>query len=162
MVNQQLLLQNQYLLAENRILRAHLPNRLLLTDPERSTLAVIGKRLGRRGLEPVASAARPDTILAWFRKLVAQKFDGSRHPLSPGRPTIGCKTTELIVRMARENSGWGYDRIAGALDNLGHRVSDQTVHRTRQCLCVIKHLCNSANSLSLLPSCSLSSQPPSL
>jgi putative transposase len=126
-VNQQLLLQNEYLLAENRILRAHLPNRLLLTDPERSTLAVLGRRLGRQGLEPVASAAKPDTILAWFRKLVAQKFDGSRHRLYPGRPPIGREITELIVRMARENSGWGYDRIAGALDNLGHRVSDQTV-----------------------------------
>jgi hypothetical protein len=107
--------------------RAHLPNRLLLTDPERSTLAVLGRRLGRQGLEPVASAARPDTILAWFRKLVAQKFDGSRHRLYPGRPPIGREITELIVRLARENSGWGYDRIAGALDNLGHRVSDQTV-----------------------------------
>ena len=64
MVNQQRLLQNEYLLAENRILRAHLPSRLLLTDPERSTLAVIGKRLGRQGLDPVASAAKPDTILA--------------------------------------------------------------------------------------------------
>ena len=127
MVNQQLLLQNEYLLAENRILRAHLPNRLVLTDPEGSTLAVIGKRLGRRGLEPVASVARPDTILSWFRKLVAQKFDGSRHRLYPGRPPIRPEITELIVRMARENSGWGYDRIAGALDSLGHRVSDQTV-----------------------------------
>ena len=123
MVNQQLLLQNEYLLAENRILRAHLPNRLPLTDPEQSTLAVIGKRLGRRGLDPVASAARPDTILAWFRKLVAQKFDGSWHRLYPGRPPIGAEITELIVRMARENSDWGYDRIAGALNNLGHRVS---------------------------------------
>ena len=53
MVNQQLLLQNEYLLAENRILRAHLSSRPLLTDPERSTLAVIGKRLGRRGLQTV-------------------------------------------------------------------------------------------------------------
>jgi hypothetical protein len=86
MVNQQLLLQNEYLLAENRIFRAHLPSRLLLTDPERATLAVIGKRLGRHGLEPVASAAKPNTILAWFRKLVAHKFDGSRHRLYPGRP----------------------------------------------------------------------------
>jgi len=127
MVNQQLLLQNQYLLVENRILRAQLPTRLLLTDPERSTLAVIGRRLGRQGLEPVASAAKPDTILAWFRKLVSQKFDGSRHRLYPGRPPIAREITELIVRMARENSGWGYDRIAGALNNLGHRVSDQTV-----------------------------------
>jgi hypothetical protein len=64
MVNQQLLLQNEYLRAENRILRAHLPPRLLLTDPERSTRAVLGKRLGRRGFELVATAAKPDTILA--------------------------------------------------------------------------------------------------
>ena len=127
MVNQRLLLQNEYLLAENRILRAHLPSRLLLTDPERSTLAVLGKRLGRRGLELVASVARPDTILAWFRKLVAQKFDGSRHRLYPGRPALARQITELILRMARENSGWGYDRIAGALDHLGYGVSDQTV-----------------------------------
>jgi putative transposase len=89
MVNQQLLLQNEYLLAENRILRAHLPSRLLLTDPERSTLAVLGKRLGRRGLELVASAAKPETLLAWFRKLVAQKFDGSQHRRYPGRPPLG-------------------------------------------------------------------------
>ena len=78
MVNQQLLLQNEYLLAENRIFLAHLPSRLLLTSAERSTLAVLGKQLGRKGLELVASAAKPDTILAWFRKLVAQKFDGFR------------------------------------------------------------------------------------
>jgi hypothetical protein len=71
--------------------------------------------------------AKPDAILAWLRKLVAQKFDGSQHHLYPGRPTIGREITELIVRLARENSGWGYDRIAGALANLGHRVSDQTV-----------------------------------
>jgi hypothetical protein len=52
MVNQQLLQQNEYLLIENRILRAHLPSRLLLTNPERSTLAVLGKRIGGQGLEP--------------------------------------------------------------------------------------------------------------
>ena len=115
MVNQQLLLQNEYLLAENRIFRAHLPSHLLLTDPERATLAVIGKRLGRQGLEPVAAAAKPDTILGWFRKLIAHKFDGSRHRLYPGRPPLDRNIAELIVRLARENSGWGYDRIAGAL-----------------------------------------------
>src|SRR5690242_16762515 len=127
MVNQQLLLRNEYLLAENRILRAHLPTRVLLTDPERSTLAVLGKRLGRRGLEPVTTVAKPETILAWFRKLVAQKFEGSQRRLYPGRPPIGRKITELIVRMARENRGWGYDRIAGGVAILGHRVSDQSV-----------------------------------
>jgi putative transposase len=64
LVNQQLLLQNEYLAAENRILRAHLPPRLRLSDPERSTLAEIGKRLGRKALKDVACVAKPDTILA--------------------------------------------------------------------------------------------------
>jgi putative transposase len=66
MVNQQILLQNEYLVAENRILRAHLPTRLRLTDRQRSTLAEIGKRLGRKALQQVAGVARPDTILAWY------------------------------------------------------------------------------------------------
>ena len=126
-VNQELLLRNEYLAAENRILRAHLQGRLRLSDPERSTLAAIGKQLGRRALEQVACVAKPDTILAWFRRLIAAKFDGSKQRRCPGRPRIGAELEALVVRIARENSGWGYDRIVGALFNLGHRVSDQTV-----------------------------------
>src|SRR4051795_12056798 len=126
-VNQELLLQVEYLAAENRILRAHTPARLRLSDAERSTLAQIGKRLGRKGLAKVAQVAKPETILGWFRKLVAQKFDGSKHRSYPGRPKIDPEVERLIVQMARENSGWGYDRIAGALANLGHKISDQTV-----------------------------------
>src|SRR5450756_113389 len=78
-VNQELLLQNEYLAAENRILRTKLSARLRLSDPERITLAEIGKRLGRRALREVACVAKPDTILGWYRRLVAQKFDGSKH-----------------------------------------------------------------------------------
>ena len=85
LVNQELLLQNEYLVAENRILRAHLPARLRLSDPERSTLAEIGKRLGRKALAQVASVAKPDTILA-YRKLIAHKFDGSQYRRFPARP----------------------------------------------------------------------------
>ena len=70
--------------------------------------------------------AKP-TILAWYRELIAQKFDGSKHRRDPGRPPIEPKLEALIVQMARENSGWGYDRIVGALANLGYTVSDQTV-----------------------------------
>src|SRR5260370_21397875 len=127
LVNQELLLQTEYLAAENRILRAHLPARLRLSDPERSTLAEIGKRLGRKALEKVACVAKPDTILAWYRRLIARKFDGSQCRKYPGRPRISAVVEQLVVRFARENSGWGYDRIVGALANLGHHISDQTV-----------------------------------
>src|SRR5262244_2612200 len=114
LVNQELLLQNEYLAAENRILRAHLPARLRLSDPERRTLAEIGKRLGRKVLEKVPCVAKPDTILAWYRGLMARKFDGSQSRSYPGRPRISAEVTELVVRFAGQNSGWGYDRIAGA------------------------------------------------
>jgi len=122
-----LLLQNEYLAAENRILRSHLPARLRLSDPERSTLAEIDERLGRRGLEQVAGVVQPATILAWYRRLIARKFDGSKRRSYPGRPPIDGEPEAWIVRMATENSSWGYDRIVGALANLGYPVSDQTV-----------------------------------
>jgi Homeodomain-like domain len=127
LVNQELLLQNEYLAAENHILRTHLPTRLRLCHPERAALAEIGKRLGRKALAQVASVAKPDTILAWYRRLNAQKFDGSKHRRYPGRPRIEPKQEALIVQMAKENSGRGYDRIVGALANLGYEVSDETV-----------------------------------
>jgi len=73
------------------------------------------------------SLAKPDTILAWYRQLVAEKFDGCKKRRSPGRPRTDPEIEDLVVRLARENSGWGYDRIVGALANLGHPVSDQTV-----------------------------------
>jgi hypothetical protein len=114
LVNQELLLQVEYLAAENRILRAHLSGRLRLSNAERSTLAEIGKRLGRKSLSKVAQVAKPETILDWWRKLVAKKFDGSKHRSYPGRPRISPEVESLVVRFARENSGWGYDRIDGA------------------------------------------------
>jgi putative transposase len=121
-VDQELLLRNQYLAAENRILREQVKGRLLLSDSEKKTLAEIGFRLGRKSLEDVAKAARPDTILGWYRKLVAQKFDGSKARRSPGRPRVDAEIEQLIIRMAKENRGWGYDRIVGALANLSHAV----------------------------------------
>ena len=124
LVNQELLLQNEYLAAENRILKARLQPGWRLSDGERATLVEIGKRLGRKGLQPVARLAKPDTILAWYRRLVAEKFK-QRRP--PGRPRTSPEIEDLAVRLARENSGWGYDRIVGALANLGYQVSDQTL-----------------------------------
>jgi transposase InsO family protein len=131
-VDQELLLRNEYLAAENRILKAQLKGRLTLSDTERATLGEIGRRLGRKLLGEVANVARPDTILAWYRKHVAHKFDGSKERRAPGRPRLDRAIEELIVRMAQENRDWGYDRIVGALANLGYEVSDQTVGNVLQ------------------------------
>src|SRR5207253_8947462 len=102
-VDQELLARNEYLAAENRILKAQLNGRLKLSDAERATLGEIGHRLGRKVLGEVATVARPDTILAWYRKLVARKFDGSKARQGPGRPRIKREIEQLIVRMASEN-----------------------------------------------------------
>ena len=85
------------------------------------------KRLGKRALEAVANIVKPETLLGWHRRLVAKKFDGSKNRQYPGRPRVDADIEELVVRLAQENKSWGYDRIAGALANLGHEVSDQTV-----------------------------------
>src|SRR3984893_13689849 len=126
-VDRELLLRNEYLIAENRILKVQLKRRLRLSRGERAKLGEIGHRLGRKALGEVATVALPDTILAWYRRLVARKFDGSRARRGRGRPPIDREVEELIVRMAKENRTRGYDRIVGALADLRQEVSDQTV-----------------------------------
>jgi hypothetical protein len=126
-VDQELSLRNEYLVTENRMLRNQITGHVRLTGGERKTLAEIGQKLGKQTLEEVASLVKPNTILAWHRKLVAQKFDGSKYRKASGRPTIDQELEALVVRMARENRSWGYDGIVGALANLGYTISDQTV-----------------------------------
>src|SRR5712691_5641847 len=103
-----------------------------LSDAERGALGGIGHRLGRKVLSDVATIARPETILGRYRKLIARKFDGSKARRGPGRPRIKREVEQLIIRRASENRDWGYDRIAGALANLGHGISDQTVGNVLQ------------------------------
>src|SRR5919197_6049779 len=105
-VDEQLLLRNAYVVEENRILRNQIAGRVQLTDAERQTLAEIGKKLGQQALEEVATIVKPETILAWHRKLVAQKFDGSKHRKALGRPKVEEEVEGLVVRMARENRSW--------------------------------------------------------
>jgi len=130
-VDQELLARNEYLAAENCILKAQLKGRLELSDAERGVLGESGHRLGRKVLADIATVARPDTILDWYCKLVARKFDGSMARQYPGGPRIKREVEELIIRMASENRDWGYDRIAGALGNRGHEISDQTIGNVR-------------------------------
>src|SRR5207245_4772179 len=99
-VDQELLLRNEYLVTENRILRNQITGRVQLSDGERKTLAEIGQKLGKQALKEVVSIVKPDTILAWHRALVAQKFDGSQQRKAPGRPTIDKELEALVVRLA--------------------------------------------------------------
>src|SRR5215831_5630530 len=138
-VDKELLVRNEYLAAENRILRAKIKGRLQLSDGEKRTLAEIAHRLGRKALAEVAVAAKPDTLLRWFRKLVARKFDGSACRQSVGRPRVEKRIEDLIVRMAQENPSWGYDRMVGALANLGHSVSDQTWVKFSSAMALPRH-----------------------
>ena len=101
--------------------------RLLLTDDQRRILAVKGKALGRKVLMELTTIVTPDTILRWHRTLVAKKWDYSKKRKNVGRPRVQQEIVDLVLRLARENPSWGYDKIQGALANLGHKVSDQTV-----------------------------------
>ena len=117
-----------YFLAENRILKAQLGGRRLrLTDTERRRLAVLAHPLGRTRLKVVATLATPDTLMRWYQRLIAQKFDGSQQRRPLGRPRVAEEVEQLVVRMAEENPTWGYRRIQGALANLGHPIDAITV-----------------------------------
>jgi hypothetical protein len=108
-----------YLREENHVLREHLGDRRLrLTDDQRRRLAAKAKRLGRSLLAQVATIVTPETLLAWHRRLIAQKYDGTANR-RPGRPRKAREIAALIVRMAQENRDWGYRRIQGALWSRG-------------------------------------------
>lgn len=117
-----------YLRTENQILKEKLgKKRIILNDDQRRRLAVQGKILGRKLLGEIGCLFTPDTILRWHRLLVAAKWDYSDKRNAVGRPATSPDVVALILQLARDNPRWGYDRIADALANLGHRVSDQTV-----------------------------------
>ena len=114
---------------ENRVLREQLgPRPLRLPDAQRRRLAVRGQTLGRRILSQVAGLVTPDTILRWYRRLIAQQYDG-RARRRRGRPMTPRAVAELVVRMADEHPTWGDTRVRGALANLGHHIARNTVKR---------------------------------
>ena len=112
---------------ENRVLREQLRDpRLRFNDAQRRRLAARAKGLGRKLLAEIGTLVTPDTLLAWHRKLIAQKYDG-HEKRGPGRPRAGQEIETLVVRLAEENRAWGYRRIQGALSNLGHKLARSTV-----------------------------------
>ena len=126
-VNRQQQAVIEYLLEENRVLRSAQPSRRLrLTDDQRRRLAVKGKVVGRRRLASIAGIVTPDTILRWYRRLVARKYDGSK-TRRPGRPSTKPDIAALVARMATENPTWGYTRIRGRLKTVGHDLARNTI-----------------------------------
>jgi putative transposase len=119
----------EYLITENQVLKEKLgKKRILLNDDQRRRLAVKGKILGRKLLLEIVTIVTPDTILRWHRQLVAEKWNYTdRRTGKPGRPPVSEEVKQLVLRMARENPSWGYNRIQGALSNLGYEISDRTV-----------------------------------
>ena len=116
-----------YLIEENRVLREQIGNRRLrFSDDQRRRLAVKGKKLGRKILAQVATVVAPETLLAWHRKLIANKYDGSARR-SVGRLRTAADIAALVTRMAEDNRNWGYRRIQGALANLGHLLAHNTI-----------------------------------
>ena len=107
----------EYLVEENRVLREQLGGKIpRLNNDQRRRLAAKGKRIGRRLLMQVATIVTPDTILRWHRRLIAAKWTYKAKRV--GRPGLMKQIRELIVSFAKENSGWGYCRIQGALKNV--------------------------------------------
>src|SRR5262252_4358428 len=117
----------EYLIEENRVLREQIGNRRMrFTNEQRCRLAARAKKLSRKLLGQVATIVTPETLLAWHRKLIAKKYDGSTYR-TPGRPTTATEISDLVVRMAGENRAWGYRRIQGAMANLGHVLVRTTI-----------------------------------
>jgi hypothetical protein len=126
----------EYLLTENRVLREKLgKKRILLNDDQHRQLAVKGRILGRKMLEQLANIATPDTILRWHRELVARHWDYSSRRKATGRPPVTAEIVGLVLRLAKESPTWGYDRIQGALTNLGDGSADRRsrIHSPLSC-----------------------------
>ena len=124
----------EYVMAENDILREELQKatgkkRLILNDKQRRKLAILGKRLGRSVLARVCRSFSPDTLMLWHRKLVANKYDGSKNRGKGGRPPISDYLKQLIVDMAKDNKHLGVRKLYGFMKYLGYKVSATTISR---------------------------------
>jgi len=117
--------ENDYFRQENKILRSKFGKRVRLTEMERRILVKYGMRIKDR-LRDVMSIVKPETLLAWNRRMKQQKWTYDNTPKKPGRPRKGQATEDLVVRLAEENI-WGYKRIAGEMKKLGHKASPSYV-----------------------------------
>ena len=119
----------EYLVEENRVLRQQLgKKRLSFSEAQKKRLALKAKALGLKHLKKIASAASPQALMNWYRTLIRGKYDGTKHK-GPGRPSTAAEVKELVIGLAKENRGWGYTRIQGALAHLGHEIGRTTIRQ---------------------------------
>ena len=101
--------------------------RILLTNSQRMRMAAKAKRLSRKMLEQCTVLFTPDTVLGWFRKLIAEKYDGSENRKTVGRPRITEEIVNLVIQFKKENPRWGYQKITDQIVYLGYKISKSTV-----------------------------------
>lgn len=101
--------------------------RILLSNLQRRRLAAKAKQLPRELLEQTTVIFTPETVLSWYRRLIAQKYDGSKNCKHPGRPEISQEIIDLVIRFKKENPRWGYTRIRDYLVYLGHKIGETAV-----------------------------------
>jgi putative transposase len=119
----ELTLQNEYLRAENKILKSKIGRGFDFTDEDRRTLVDAALAMDKKLMRDIVTIVKPEIILAWQRRLERQKWDYSdRRQRNPGRPRIASDIEKLVCQMARENT-WGYKRIQGELQKLGIKIS---------------------------------------
>ncbi len=115
-----------------RILQRKVKTPPRISDPERMVLAFVTHRYGqfkevaRSHLHQVLFIFKPDTVLRWHRDLVRRRWTFKRKE-RPGRPGIASELETLILRLAKENPRWGYDKIQGELLKLGYNLSASSV-----------------------------------
>jgi transposase InsO family protein len=128
-VDQELWSAIDYLKEQVRVLKEQQEKdkRILLNDRQKIRLSTKARRLTRELLDQTTVLFTPDTVLGWYRKLIAQKYDGSKNRQNPGRPKVSQEITDLVIRFKKESPHWGYTRIRDYIVHLGYKIGETTV-----------------------------------
>jgi transposase InsO family protein len=119
-----------YLREQVRVLVEHQDKqdkRILLTNSQRLRVAARAKQLSRKMLEQCTELFTPDTIMRWYQKLIAEKYDGSQNRTYAGRPQILQEVVDLVIRFKQENPRWGYKKIRDQIVYLGYTICKSSV-----------------------------------
>ncbi|MHC5156315.1 MAG: integrase core domain-containing protein [Planctomycetota bacterium] len=101
--------------------------RILLTNRQRMRIAVKAKRLSRNMLRKTTVLFTPDTVMGWYRKLIAKKYVGSGNRRKVGKPQITQEVIDLVIKFKKQNHRWGYQKITDQIVYLGYKISKSSV-----------------------------------